>query len=224
MCLISFSWQPDATYPLTLVANRDEFYERATKSVHFWEDNPNILGGRDLQAGGSWMAVNRQGRFAAVTNYRELPHPTGMLSRGKLVRDFLESELHPRDYLSRIDKQADQFAGFNLLIGSTEGLYYYSNRMKAIITLEPGIYGLCNHLLNTEWPKLSKVKTGMAERLNQDNFASPEALIGLMHDPVRPPEHSLPDTGVGLETEKTTVVVLYCQRKLRHSQHQCFAF
>ncbi|MRI33115.1 hypothetical protein EOPP23_08980 [Endozoicomonas sp. OPT23] len=202
MCLISFSWQPEAKYPLVMVANRDEFYARPTAQVHYWEDNPDVLGGRDLQANGSWLAINKKGRFAAVTNYREVPIIQGELSRGNLVRDFLENGQSPEEYLSIIHNQADMYSGFNLLIGDKNGIYYYSNRMNEVVKLKPGVHALCNHLLDTPWPKLTAAKQGLSSALDCDNHCQPESLIQIMNNASQASEDSLPSTGISIEREK----------------------
>lgn len=202
MCLIVFSWQPETETPLILVANRDEFYSRPTETVHFWKDKPHILGGRDLEAGGSWLALSRNGRFAAVTNYRQLPFQPGQKSRGELVTDFLDSELSPKEFLSVVHQNASLYTGFNLLVGDSSGLYYYSNRMHTVVSLEPGVYGLSNHLLNTPWPKLERVKEGLSQKLTSQNNAPTDDLIRLMQNADPAPEHSLPDSGIGLDKEK----------------------
>ncbi len=202
MCLISFSWQPEAKYPLVLVANRDEFYARPTDKVNYWKDNPDILGGRDLQANGSWLAINKKGRFAAVTNYREIPIIQGELSRGNLVRDFLETEQSPEEYLSIIHNQANKYSGFNLLIGDKSGLFYYSNRMNQIVSLKPGVHALCNHLLDTPWPKLAAAKQKLSTALDCDNHCQPEALIKMMNNASQASDDSLPRTGIAIDREK----------------------
>ena len=202
MCLISFSWQPEAKFPLILVANRDEFYARPTEQVHYWQDNPDILGGRDLQANGSWLAVNKKGRFAAVTNFREIPVIQGELSRGNLVRDFLETDQSPEEYLEIIHRQADKYSGFNLLIGDKHGIFYYSNRMNKIIGLKPGVHALCNHLLDTPWPKLNAAKQGLSSAINCDNHCQPETLISMMNDASQASDATLPSTGISLERER----------------------
>ena len=195
MCLIVFSWQPDSETPLTLVANRDEFYQRPTLPVHFWEDSPDILGGRDLEAGGSWLAFSRKGRFAALTNYRQLPLPTDKKSRGSLVKNFLTDDTPPLEYLTSIAKNKTEYAGFNLLIGTRKELYYYSNKLpdNQFQALSSGIYGLCNHLLDTPWPKLVAARNNLTRLLQ--NRAGPEQLIEMMHDNSQAKEELLPDTG-----------------------------
>lgn len=202
MCLIVFSWQPGSKHPLVLAANRDEYYQRPTLDVSHWQDDPDIFGGRDLEAGGSWLAVNRNGRFAAVTNYREVPVNKGNRSRGELVSGFLTSRLSAREYLTSVSEQASQWSGFNLLIADHTGLYYFSNRApdQTIKPLQPGIYGLCNHLLDTPWPKLQQARNGFADTITAS--PNPDQLIQLMKDDKRPSVEQLPDTGVSLEFEK----------------------
>ena len=202
MCLIIFSWQPDAKKPLLVVANRDEFYDRPTLQVHFWEDSPDILAGRDQLAGGSWLGINQSGRFAAVTNVREWPVKSGGLSRGGLVSGYLNGQQSPLDYLSDVESKGKFYAGFNLLIGDTNGLYYFSNRSEGIKTLKPGIHGLSNHLLNSPWPKVIKTRNSIEGLLKPDNSADPELLMKVMQDSQKAPDHTLPDTGVGLERER----------------------
>ena len=202
MCLIIFSWKPDASYPLTLVANRDEFYDRPTAQAHFWEGHPDIFGGRDQEAWGSWLALNRSGRFAAVTNYRQWPAPEGEISRGKLVKGCLNSSLSTHSFINNIQKNALRYSGFNFLAGSINELYYYSNIEDVVKKLEPGVYGLCNKLLNTPWPKLLNTRDAVTKVLNKDNFAEPEALLQIMQDTTTFPDHLLPDTGIGREKEK----------------------
>lgn len=204
MCLIVFSWQPDSQYPFILAANRDEFYRRPTQTASFWKDSPDVFGGRDLEAGGSWMAINRNGRFAAVTNYREIAASDSRRSRGELVYNFVTGSQSAPDYLASIQQQADQWSGFNLLVMDTTGLYYFSNRSKdiPISPLPAGVYGLSNYLLNTPWPKLLRARSSFAETISQSISPDSSQLIKLMQDSHQPPVEKLPDTGVSKDLEK----------------------
>ncbi len=155
MCLILFSWQPNDEYQLIVAANRDEFYQRPSDKARFWPDNPDVLAGRDLQAGGTWLGLTRTGRFAAVTNFAEdPPDPLPPLSRGNLTGQFLTSNQHALSYLHEIDQRAMQYRGFNLLLGHSDALYYYSNHQQQIKSLDPGCYGLSNQYLDCTWPKV----------------------------------------------------------------------
>lgn len=202
MCLIVFSWRPDSETPLILVANRDEFYQRPTLPVHFWKDHPYILGGRDLEAGGTWLAFSRKGRFAAITNFRELPVPEGKISRGALVKDFLAKDISPETYLNSIIQNKNHYAGFNLLLGTQQQIFYYSNKApdEHYQILSPGVYGLCNHLLETPWPKLLAARNQLTELLEKK--VAPEQFIDMMHDNTQAKDELLPNTGVGLNAER----------------------
>jgi uncharacterized protein with NRDE domain len=156
MCLILLSLKSHPTYKLIIAANRDEYYDRPTAQATFWEESPELLAGRDLRAGGTWLGITKKGRIAAITNYRD---PASIkdhaLSRGKLVSNFLLGEKSPVDYLERLDQKADEYNGFSLIVGEKDELYWYSNRGDRPLNLSPGIYGLSNHLLNTPWPQLT---------------------------------------------------------------------
>ena len=203
MCLILFSWQPDHQHPLVLLANRDENYQRPSLPVHFWEEHPHILGGRDIEAGGGWLAADTQGRLAAVTNYREPHCPKAERSRGELVSQFLSGTLSAPDYLTMVQERSRRYAGFNLLLLDKNQLYYYSNRteQQQHKLLKPGTYGLCNHLLDTPWPKLLNTRNHFSQLLEESELPH-QPLIQVMRDENKAPDHRLPDTGVGIERER----------------------
>jgi uncharacterized protein with NRDE domain len=167
MCLILIAWQAHPDYPLVVAANRDEFFARPTAAAAFWPDAPQVLAGRDLEAGGTWLGVSRQRRFAALTNYREGGRQrVDARSRGALVADFLTSRASPVAYLTQLETAAAEYNGFNLVVGDGESLAYYSNRGDGQPRwLKPGIYGLSNHLLDTPWPKLASAKAAFAAAL-----------------------------------------------------------
>lgn len=200
MCLIAFAWQLHPSFPLIVAANRDEFYHRAAAPARFWEDNPQVLAGRDLQAGGTWMGVTRTGRFAALTNFREPGVPPGRYSRGLLVSRFLEGQMAAADYAEQIAAEGEHYSGFNLLLGDAQGLFALSNRGLAPTAVPPGIHGLSNHLLNTPWPKVQKARAGLEQALLAPHAT--EALFALMADEERAADEVLPNTGVGLEMER----------------------
>lgn len=180
MCLIALSIRQHPDYPLILAANRDEFHARATKEAHWWADKPDIVGGRDLQAGGTWLALHKNGRFATVTNFRDaVPTSPKLLSRGHLVTGFLESRLGPGDYLETIRESA--YAGFNLIVGTSNEVAYLSNREEGTRTLSPGTYGLSNALLDGPWHKVERTKAGLASLLRDDQVNETH-LMRLMND------------------------------------------
>lgn len=170
MCLIILAHRAHRDFPLLVAANRDEFHARPTAGAAFWKAHPDLLAGRDLEAGGTWMGVTRQGRFAAVTNFRD-PARTERAprSRGELPLAWLAGDARtPRDCLRAIAAQGGQYAGFNLLLGDGEALWYYSNAGNDNPRpLAPGIYGLSNASLDTPWPKVTLGKSRMAALLEQ---------------------------------------------------------
>jgi uncharacterized protein with NRDE domain len=203
MCLILFAYDIHPHYRLVLAANRDEFYERPTAPLHFWEDHPEILAGRDLRQMGTWMGVTRDGRFAAITNFRELKGiKENAPSRGDLVADFLKGGRGPVDYLQEREAEAEAYNGFNLLIGDRDGLYYASNRGVWFRSLEPGIYGLSNHLLDTPWPKIRSGVSCLESLVAAEDAALFSGLEEVLQNQERPPDDQLPDTGVGLMWER----------------------
>ena len=185
MCLIALGIGQHAKYPLILAANRDEFHARPTKEAHWWPDKPDILGGRDLQAGGTWLGLHRSGRFATVTNFRDVqPSEAGLRSRGHLVTGFLESHLDPVAYLDTIDES--RYAGFNLIVGAKNTIAYLSNREQGTRRLDMGVYGLSNALLDGPWHKVERSKKALAGLL-ADGKTDETQLMRLMNDRCRAP-------------------------------------
>ena len=180
MCLVVFGWRQHAEFPLVVAGNRDEFHARPTRKAHWWPDHPDILGGRDLQAAGSWLAVHRNGRFATVTNFRDAEPPLPKKrSRGHLVTDFLLGSDEPLAYLNAIDDSA--YAGFNLLLGDSETLAWHSNHGDDARILAPGIYGLSNALLDSPWDKVVRSKTRL-KRLLEEGKVNETQLLRLLDD------------------------------------------
>ena len=202
MCLILFSYNQHPKYPLILAANRDEFLNRPTAPAALWDDHPGLIAGRDLKAGGTWMGVTANLRFAAITNYRDpTSEKKNAPSRGHLVLDYLRDDMHPEAYLEVLNKKADDYNGFNLLLGSGRGLWYYSNRENLVRKVEPGIHGLSNHLMNTPWPKVERGKAELSTIAANEAIDS-DALITMLKDPQIAPDEALPSTGVPLEWER----------------------
>jgi uncharacterized protein with NRDE domain len=163
MCLIVIGWRVHPDYPLVVAANRDEYYARPSSAIARWSDAPQVIGGLDLEAGGTWLGMTDSGRFAAVTNVREPGMAKGAVSRGSLTRNFLTAEMPALAYAEGIEP--DRYAGFNLLLTDGESLVYCSNRDGRPRSLQPGIYGLSNHLLDSPWPKLLAARQAFAEAL-----------------------------------------------------------
>lgn len=186
MCLLILAHQVSPQYPLVVAANRDEFYARATAASDFWTDHPQLLAGIDLEQGGTWMGVTRDGRFAAVTNYRDpsrtAPAPR---SRGELPLHYLTGEQSPREFLATLAPIAGEYAGFNLLVGSGDALWYFSNSAfeadNAPQRLRPGVYALSNARLDTPWPKAESGKAKLRQLLHSGAL-SHEVLSAVVAD------------------------------------------
>ncbi|WP_153135857.1 NRDE family protein [Paraburkholderia agricolaris] len=223
MCLIVFDWRPDALDgPLfTLAANRDEFFRRTAEPISWWHDAPTVLAGRDLVGGGTWLGMSRDGRFAALTNYRA-PHKmrADAPTRGTLVSDWLTGSAQgtdngkgnsngrhetPLGYLQHVAQTGEIYNGFNLLIGdwTRRELGWYCNRSNIAPTLlAPGTHGISNAVLDTAWPKLVRKRTELAAMLTRDAMPRLERLIDLMRDPRLARDDELPSTGIPLERER----------------------
>ena len=203
MCLLLIALKTHPAYKLILLANRDEYYDRPTSPAAFWDGAPSVLAGKDLQGGGTWLGVTRRGRIAAVTNYRDPASVReGAPSRGTLVSNFLVGQESTGGYLERVNTEADRFNGFNLIIGDKDQLYWYSNRGDGVQSLELGIYGLSNHLLDTPWPKVVRGKNALTRLLSGQRAPSLEELFHILADRTIPDDASLPHTGVELEWER----------------------
>jgi uncharacterized protein with NRDE domain len=201
LCLIALAWQARADLPLVVAANRDEWRERPAQPAHWWPDHPEILAGRDLQAGGTWMGITRGGRFAAVTNFRDPSDKrTTAKSRGALVAGFLTSREAPRAFLDGLGGQAGEYNGFNLIVGDERELWYYGSREGEARAIEPGVHGLSNHLLNEPWPKVVRAREAMRGALGREDPAP--ALFEMLSGTEGADDAALPDTGVGLAWER----------------------
>jgi uncharacterized protein with NRDE domain len=201
MCLILLAWRAHPDYPLVVAANRDEFFSRRTAAADFWDDAPEVLAGRDLESGGTWLGITRTGRFAALTNYRDPSrNKPGAPSRGELVSRFLTGNMAPQAYLSELESGADRYNGFNLIFGDQDGLWCFSNCGEGEQLLAPGVYGLSNHLLDTPWPKVARGKSALGAALQALPDEAP--LFGLLRDDRIAPDEALPRTGISLEWER----------------------
>ena len=203
MCLIVFAFNCHPVYSLIMGANRDEFRDRPTDPAGFWSDAPHILAGRDKQAGGTWLGVTTDGRLAAITNYRD---PRRQVvdppSRGKLVANFLnDTMVTPEEFHGILSRDGQLYDGFNLLYGTSNELYYFTNRGGSSGPITPGIHGLSNHLLDSRWPKVTVAKSRL-EAIVQHKNVDPEQIFAALSDPAPFADGLLPDTGVGPERER----------------------
>lgn len=210
MCLILFAWRVVPGLPLVVAANRDEFHARPTAPAARWYDQPSVFGGRDLQDGGTWLAIAGSGgsaaRFAAVTNVADEPPQLSpaMRSRGELTANFLTGTVDAASYAAAVRAQADSYRGFNLLVGDAGGLFYVSNRGTprgdGARCLEPGIYGLSNHVLDVPWPKVRRGKAALAAAVATG--ARPANLLALLADRTVASDDELPRRGRDLAVER----------------------
>ncbi len=183
MCLLLIAINHHPYYPLVIAANRDELHTRSASEAEFWDNNPAILAGKDLQAGGTWLGISKQGRFAAVTNYQEqITKPRPPRSRGELVITFLESNLTSEAYAGHVLKNGNEYQGFTLVFGTIDDLHYCSNRSDTSEQLTPGIHGLSNHLFNDDSYKVSKGKDALDKLLSGPDNISHEDLFTLLQD------------------------------------------
>ncbi|MCW2268714.1 hypothetical protein D3C77_33770 [compost metagenome] len=199
MCLIVFAWRPGHAQPLIVAANRDEFYARPSRVLEAWDDAPGVYAGRDLEAGGTWLGVGPAGRFAALTNIRDPHQAQGARSRGELVAAFLRGKLGVEAYLDQVASHSQHYSGFNLLVADGGQLGYLNAREAAPQLLSEGVYGLSNAGLDTPWPKLVKARTSLQQHLADPQ---PEALLDLLGDNLQAADAELPETGVGMSTER----------------------
>lgn len=204
MCIVLFDWRPDASIPLTVAANRDEFHARPAEPAR-WRGE--VFCGLDLRAGGTWLGIHRRGRFAVVTNFREpiAERTVGERSRGLLPQAFLDSKLDPQAFCRALEAEQQHYGGFNLLVGDRHQLWYLGNRGAPAQPVAPGLHGLSNGLLDASWPKVERGKARLAEAM-QHGAGLPE-LLEVVHDPHQPAEDELPHTGVPEDLERLVAPV-----------------
>ena len=206
MCLVALALRTLAGNTTVIAANRDEFHARPTRPLGTWPDMPEIIAGRDVQAGGTWMGMTPAGRFAFVTNYRDpTQQRTQARSRGALVADFLRSEITPTDYMAQISASGGEYNGFNLIVGTPDSAWYYSNMGEAPRELAAGIYLLSNHLLDSPWPKSTRLRahfTAMIQSVDAGQPIDIGATLNMLKDTTAAPDQALPRTGLSLDRER----------------------
>lgn len=194
MCLLAIAYNVHPAFPLLVAANRDEFTDRPTEPLHFWSDAPHILAGRDLKAGGTWLGISRHGRFAALTNHRDMRRQARQgPSRGELVRDMLEQDTFGKD--------TSIYEGFNLIHGHWRSLHYHNNIDGTWEPLADGVHALSNAFLDTPWPKVVRASAAM-RKIATDADPDVEEMFTMLTDEKPAPRSELPDTGVGVEWEE----------------------
>lgn len=205
MCLIAWNWQPHSATPLLLLANRDEFYARAAQPLHWWSNTGNstdVLAGKDLQAGGTWLGLSRGGRFAALTNYRSAKaQRTDTPSRGELVAGFLQSTVDANSFLQQLSRHAADYNPFNLLVYDGHRLMGLESRSARVLALQPGIGAVSNADFQTPWPKLTQLKQRLQDQVSRQTTDA-HSLLPLLQDRTTAPDSELPDTGIPLALER----------------------
>lgn len=207
MCLLLLAFRSVPGKPWLLLGNRDEFHGRASAAAAEWPDLPGVVGGRDLEAGGSWLALNRDGRFAAVTNVRLGTPRRGPRSRGELVSAFVGGVESPARYAADIARRRDEYGPFNLIVGDRDAAFGASSTRAHAWDMAPGVHVLSNGPPDAVWPKVERVRGAFTAMLQsgQMRMAATDmdsAWLDLLADLEQPPDEDLPDTGVGLELER----------------------
>ncbi len=204
MCLILLAAQAHPRFPLIVAANRDEAFARPSAAAAFWQDHPEVFAGRDLEHGGTWLGLSTEGRFAALTNYRQrAPRLRAPRSRGELTRDFLTSQISPNAYVRGVAPYGPvDYNGFSLICGTPEDLWFYSNRGPGAERIRPGVHGLSNHLLDEPWPKVTRGIAELGSLLDSDESELTQRLLDLMSERTPAPDHLLPATGIEPDRER----------------------
>lgn len=204
MCIAYLAIQAHPDWPLFIAANRDEFHARPTRAAAPWPDHPNLLAGIDETAGGTWLGVTHQGRFALLTNYRDMAHEPNAATRGELVAAFLKGQSASEDYAGQVAEQGARYNGFNLIVGDLANTHYVNNRRDngRAIELKPGRYVLSNHLLNTPWPKTQRLRTRLDEYPLETLVQTLNPVFAILKDQTPADDEALPRTGLSLERER----------------------
>lgn len=215
MCNIGLQFQQNKSYKFIFAANRDEAYRRPTQSAHFWNDYPELLAGQDELQKGTWLGITKQGKFAALTNCRKTPTNTTpenlqifSTSRGTLVKNFLIGNQTASEYAAELVENRQDYEGYNLIFGNIleEHFLHYNNNENQLREITPGTHGLSNATLDTPWPKVTKVVTGM-NQLNGQSEEIPEQLFDLFSDESTAPKDQLPETRFPIEFEEASSAV-----------------
>jgi uncharacterized protein with NRDE domain len=220
MCLIAFAFDAHPRYRWVIAANRDEWYARPARPLAWWQDSPDVLGGRDEQSAGTWLALSRDGRLAALTNVRDSQRPGSLApSRGLLTHAFLTQRMSSADYLASVTSEHLRYAGFNLLLDDGRQAAWLSNRGELAgrpQSITPGVHALSNASMDTPWPKVTRARSWMATHL-ADAGDNPDQLIALLlaslADPTVADDRDLPATGVPREWERALSATLIDARK-----------
>lgn len=206
MCIAYLSLGAHPHWPVFIAANRDEFHERAALTARPWPEAPEVIAGRDLTAGGTWLGLSRsQQRWALLTNFRDPgAQRDGLESRGHLVSHFLQNDASPEEYTKYIHSRANHYNGFNLIVGQGAHAWYVGNHAASTgpVALAAGRYALSNHALDTPWPKVERLRSRLDALTPAGRELELEPIYETLRDGVQPEDHALPNTGLSLEMER----------------------
>lgn len=210
MCLIAVAWQHHPRYALAVIANRDEFHARPSAAAGWDPEQPDVYGGRDLQAGGGWLLVSVRGRLAAVTNVRDgRPGEPAPRSRGTLVQDFVRGIAAAEEYAAALAPAAHEYGRYNLLAWDGRTLAFATNHPRVDAQpVVPGVHAMSNGAFDAPWPKSGHATRALAAWLespaSQREVDTPALLplFAALADTRPAPDDVLPDTGVGIEMER----------------------
>lgn len=201
MCTALFAYKAHPNYPLIILSNRDEFYNRPTAQANYWDESPNVLSGIDLEKGGTWFGVTKTGRFSLLTNYRDFSkHIESPLSRGLLTKQFLMSKHSPINYLKELETTGNQYNPYNIVVGDLDEFSYYCNVSDSSKILSPGIHGLSNGLINANWPKIDAGIKGL-EQILTHTVLDEAMCFDLLSNSKKYTLDLLPNTGVDKQLE-----------------------
>ena len=202
MCTTLFSYNFNPNYPIIIASNRDEFYERPTSDVSFWNKHPNIIGGIDKKYLGTWLGMSKEGKIGILTNFRDPKnHQKNLKSRGLLLKNFLTEDVSIDDFIQMLKKNKDEYNGYNILFGDISKMVYYSNKENKIKVLDSGIFGLSNAFLDTPWPKVIIGKKLLANEVKNVKPNS-DQIMNILKNNTIAIDDDLPDTGIGIEYER----------------------
>jgi len=208
MCLVALAIDQSRRFPLVVASNRDEYFKRPAARLAWWTPQPGdpaVLGGRDLESGGTWLGLTAQGRLALVTNVRGgLAVDASAPTRGRIVTDWLAAREDTGDFWMRTALSGHN--GFNLVAADFRRgeCFWASNAVAHPMRLERGLYGLSNGLLEAPWPKVQALKAGVGDAMQASLTADELAarLFAALADRTIASDDTLPQTGIPLERER----------------------
>lgn len=204
MCIITFQMNEHPKYKLMIAANRDESYARPSQQAHYWQDAPQLLAGKDLKAGGTWLGITKTGKFAAITNYRDVKTMYNKYpkSRGDILTDYLLGSDSPDMFVKTLRQSRHEYGGFNVLLGTIDRLLYYSPQLDETEVIQKGVHSISNAHLHSNWPKMQRAKTALAETPENEPNEIIQALLRQLADRHQAETTDLPDTGISLTLEE----------------------